>query len=85
MTQEKLKITRHAVLAGAYKGRDIDDRTLLDHYSVDNGHTALCSRAKHLADVASEDPNGPMCVRCVMKADGLMQDGLAKRGEDFHG
>lgn len=41
-----MSYTIHGVLAGAYRGKDVADRTLLTHASLDNGETSLCARVR---------------------------------------
>jgi hypothetical protein len=57
-------ITVHAVLAGAYRGKDIAARALLTHASSDGGETAICSRVKEgsLCDLVEANP--PTCQYC---------------------
>jgi hypothetical protein len=57
----------HGVLAGAYKGRDIEERTLLTHVSLtESWDTALCRNVKPgmLADLT--EPGPPTCKRCAV-------------------
>ncbi len=62
--------TVHGVLAGAYRGRDVGTRALLSHASTDGGETALCKKARHLADA---EPSGEVdCDACLAR--------IAKRG-----
>lgn len=66
------KYTVHGVLAGAYRGRDISERTLLSHASVDGGDTAICSkRVANLADVfgtaAGQSVTCPACAKKIAR------------------
>lgn len=64
--------TVHGVLAGAYKGKDIGERVLLQHASQDESHTALCKRVKPdmLCDYAEETE--VTCPECLAR--------IARRG-----
>lgn len=60
--------TTHDVLAGAYKGKDIEERPCHSHASEDQGETAICGRVAegHLCDVVIEGPpTCPLCLRRV--------------------
>lgn len=60
--------TVHYVLAGAYRGKDLEERALLAHVSEDGGLTALCRKVKadHLCDEAVDDM--PSCPECLRRA-----------------
>lgn len=65
-----MKFTVHGVLAGAYAGRNSSLASVLNHYSVDNGETALCKRVKpgNLADIyALEEGAEVTCEACIAK------------------
>ena len=64
MTSTMDKVTVHEVLAGAYRGKDNEERTRLTHASQDGGDTALCGRVQpgSLCDLILTTP--PTCKRC---------------------
>jgi hypothetical protein len=58
--------TVHGVLAGAYRGRDIGERALLNHASQDDGRTALCRKVK--ADSLCDWPEAEVtCQACLQR------------------
>ena len=61
------KFTVHGVLAGAYKGRDISERALLRHASVNGGDTALCGTVKADSLCDMEEEGLPTCAKCLAK------------------
>ena len=70
------KYTVHGVLAGAYKGKDIGERVLLHHASLDDGGTALCKRVREdmLCDMyETGEPTCPICLKRI-GARGLVKD-----------
>lgn len=68
---ESKLFTIHAVLAGAYKGKSVSKRPLLNHASIDGGITALCKKVKQdsLCDVeeAIDSLDCPVCLARVAK------------------
>ena len=63
------KYTVHGVLAGAYRGRDIGERALLTHASL-NGADAVCRRIKEgsLCDEVVDDAiTCPVCAKWAAK------------------
>jgi hypothetical protein len=69
-----MKYTVHGVLAAAYKGKDIDDRALLTHASLDEGDTTLCKRVKHICDLV--ETGEPTCVTCQARLAKLLEKEL---------
>lgn len=65
----KSTVTFHGVLAGAYKGKNVNERALLTHASVDGGITALCKKVKAdaLCDMEEETVTCPTCIARVAK------------------
>lgn len=61
---EKMNITVHAVLAGAYKTGIDNAKRLLLHASIDGGRTTLCKKVKadRLCDIREE--GRPTCEIC---------------------
>lgn len=59
--------TVHGVLAGAYRGKDIGERTLLTHASVDGGETALCRKVKAGALCDAVESGSPTCPLCAAR------------------
>lgn len=59
--------TAHDVLAGAYRGRNLNARALLTHASIDDGDSALCGRTGNLCDVASGVVNCPECLARIAR------------------
>lgn len=59
--------TVHGVLAAAYKGKDVSQRSLLTHASTDGGISAVCRRVKEdsLCDLQEDGP--PTCPDCARK------------------
>lgn len=74
-----MKYTVHAVLAGAYRGRDISSRELLYHASTDEGSTAVCKtvKADSLCDTY-ENEEKLSCETCMTRVvkRGLLWAGL---------
>lgn len=63
-------ITVHGVLGGAYKGKRLSLRALLNHASNDGGDTALCGgvKAGHLVDQYGMEPDAVVtCTKCIGK------------------
>ncbi len=60
--------TVHAVLAGAYAGRGIE-QTLLYHASQDDSETALCKKVKqyNLCDLIEDAHIQPTCPVCIKR------------------
>ena len=69
-----MKYTVHGVLAAAYKGKDLGERALLTHVSLDDGDTVLCKRVKHICDYA--EPGEPTCVTCQARLAKLLEKEL---------
>lgn len=62
-----MTITVHEVLAGAYRGKDIRERALLTHASIDDGVTALCRNVKRHALCDEVVAGPPTCERCLKR------------------
>jgi hypothetical protein len=62
---EERRVTVHAVLAGAYRGKRKNLEALLTHASDDGGDTALCDgvKAGNLCDLVESGP--PTCKACL--------------------
>lgn len=64
------EFTVHHVLAGAYAGKDLRQRVLLAHASIDGGDTAICGRVKdgNLCDfIVDVEVNCAACIRKIKK------------------
>ncbi len=59
------RYTVHGVLAGAYKGKDISARVLLNHASQDEGGSAICKRVPNLCDLVECDDVAVTCPMCL--------------------
>lgn len=60
--------TVHSVLAGAYKGKDLGERTLLRHASQDESSTAVCKKVKRdtLCDMVEDgEVTCPICAQRI--------------------
>lgn len=60
--------TVHGVLAGAYRGKDIGARALLNHASQDESGTAVCKTVKPgmLCDMPEDGPvTCPVCLQRI--------------------
>lgn len=68
----KAPYTIHGVLAGAYRGKALEERTLLTHASQDEAHTSVCKRVK-IGMLCDQITNRPVtCSVCLER--------IAKRG-----
>jgi hypothetical protein len=67
------------VLAGAYRGRDIGERTLLTHVIVDGAEKSLCRKldAGRLCDQAIDAPL-PTCPVCAKRLPRLLASGVVR-------
>lgn len=63
-----MKTTVHGVLAGAYKGKITNQRSLLTHASIDGGVTALCKRVKADSLCDFEEAGPATCEICAKRA-----------------
>ena len=57
--------TVHGVLAGAYRGKGIGGRALLQHASIDGATTSLCKRTANLCD--AEESGNVDCPECLAR------------------
>lgn len=68
--------TVHGVLAGAYKGKDISERALLNHASQDDSATAVCKTVRQysLCDMVEDD-----AVTCPTCLERIARRGLVRK------
>ena len=59
--------TVHGVLAGAYKGKDIGQRTLLLHASQDEGRTSVCRRVREYMLCDWKEDDDVTCPECLAR------------------
>lgn len=57
----------HGVLAGAYRGKDLSERTMLRHASQDNGETAVCKRVKQCGLCDWKEAEPVTCPECLAR------------------